>query len=308
MGSIQKFQDKADLKLALAKFQGQMMEVASRDMPPTKTAQQLMMAVSKNPAILDTSKASIMRCAFVASFLGLDISGITGEAHLIPRGGECNLQLGYPGSLKLARRSGEVMSVEAEVVLDGEEFEDVRGLDPVFRHIPDHRLNRSDAKLVVAAYAIIRMRNGYSQIAVMTREQIEGIKRLSRAKSGPWYDHWCEMAKKTVLNRALKLSPMSLEAREAVMADDRGELESLPIPMAPQIEAANEPSTSIGLDDFTDAGEQIEAESPDEPAKAEDTGEMTRAEKLDAIAQERHGKPFANLAHADKVSVEAAVK
>ena len=49
---------------------------------------------------------------------------------------ECQLIVGYRGMCTLARRSGEIVSIQAEVVRDGDEFELGTDWSPIFRHKP----------------------------------------------------------------------------------------------------------------------------------------------------------------------------
>lgn len=94
------------------------------------------------------------------------------------------------------------------------------------------------------------------QFEVMSRAEIEKVRKASKAgNSGPWSNHWEEMAKKTVIRRLFKYLPVSIEAVRAVEIDektDRGEatteqdfldaefIEKGDINDAPQIEAAPE--------------------------------------------------------------------
>ena len=77
-------------------------------------------------------------------------------------------------------------------------------------------------------YAVANLKNGGIQFEVMSRSEIEAIRKQSKAgTSGPWVNHWDEMAKKTVIRRLFKYLPVSIEAARAVEVDekaDRGEV------------------------------------------------------------------------------------
>jgi recombination protein RecT len=133
---------------------------------------------------------------------------------------EVQLIPGYRGLLDLARRSGEILSVDARVVREGDTFDYAFGLDPVLRHRPADNPERP----ITHVYAVIRLKGGGAQFDVLTHKEVEAVRAQSRAsKDGPWVSHWPEMAKKTVLKRALKLAPMSVEAHTAVALDELAE-------------------------------------------------------------------------------------
>ena len=65
------------------------------------------------------------------------------------------------------------------------------------------------------------MKSGEKQTAVMTCAEVDAIRNKSRAgKSGPWVDHWGEMAKKTAVRRLSKMLPLSSEIMSHVERDD----------------------------------------------------------------------------------------
>jgi len=65
---------------------------------------------------------------------------------------------------------------------------------------------------VTHVYAVARLKDGGIQREVMTTAEVEKIRKKSRAgQSGPWKEHWDEMAKKTVIRRLVKLLPISVD-------------------------------------------------------------------------------------------------
>ena len=72
----------------------------------------------------------------IAAQLGVEPNTALGQAYLIPYGNQCQFQLGYKGMLDLAYRTGEVRSITAEVVREGDVFEYELGLNPKLRHVP----------------------------------------------------------------------------------------------------------------------------------------------------------------------------
>ena len=88
---------------------------------------------AKNPMLQDCTPVSVFGSIIQASQLGLEI-GVLGQAYLIPFkknfkvGGEWKSQMecqfipGYKGLIALARRSGEVTSIETNIVYDQDKF------------------------------------------------------------------------------------------------------------------------------------------------------------------------------------------
>jgi recombination protein RecT len=154
-----------------------------------------------------------MKCLLDCSAMGIEPDGR--RAHLIPYGRECTLIIDYKGLVELIRRSGDVASIRAETVCEKDEFAWKNG--EIF-----HEVNwREDRGEVQAVYAIAKMKSGESQSTVMTKAEVNAIRDKSRAgKSGPWVDHWAQMALKTAVRRLSKMLPLSSEIMDHVTRDD----------------------------------------------------------------------------------------
>lgn len=181
-------------------------------------------ALTRTPKLQDCTPESLMKCLLDLSAMGLEPDGR--RAHLIPYGKECTLVVDYKGLVELVMRSGSVSSIHADKVCDGDEFEWDRG--EVKKHKIDFRSKRGES---YAFYIIVKFKDGTEKHEVMTRDEVESIRKRSRAgNSGPWVTDFDEMAKKTVFRRASKWLPLSPEIRDA-MEKDGDELE-LPIKTA----------------------------------------------------------------------------
>jgi recombination protein RecT len=126
---------------------------------------------------------------------------------------QLQFQIGYKGMLVLAERSGQVRKIEAELVFEGDRFTYALGLARKLNHRPSMDVDRTDYKLVKAAYAVITLRNGEQVFDVMGRKELDKIQATAKASAddAPW-KKWPEaMAKKTIVKRALKLVPSSSE-------------------------------------------------------------------------------------------------
>ncbi|MEP6653625.1 MAG: recombination protein RecT [Myxococcales bacterium] len=187
-----------------------------------------MTTVQRNPDLLACTQESLLGCIFQCVQLGLEPDGLLGHAYLIPFNDNknnrkvCTLIVGYKGLLKLARQSNEITSISARVVYSKDLFEYEFGLEDKLTHKPTLE---EDPGEMTFAYAIFRYKGGGYHFDVMSRAEIEGIRKRSMAgKSGPWVTDYDEMAKKTVLRRASKMAPASIEdLARAVAIDGRGE-------------------------------------------------------------------------------------
>lgn len=175
------------------------------------------------PNLQKCTIVSLMGSLMQAAQLGLEPDGLLGRAYLVPYGDQATLIVGYKGLVDLARRSGQIVSIEAHAVHEGDEFEYSYGLNPVLRHVPADPESDAPRKLI-AAWALARFVGGGHQIDVMRRNEIESIRRKSKAgTSGPWREHYDEMAKKTVLRRAAKLWPLTPQAAIAIAREEMAE-------------------------------------------------------------------------------------
>ncbi|PVR72661.1 recombination protein RecT, partial [Salmonella enterica] len=182
--------------------------------------------IRKVPALGDCDTMSFVSAIVQCSQLGLEPSGALGHAYLLPFGnrneksGKKNVQLiiGYRGMIDLARRSGQIASLSARVVREGDDFSFEFGLEEKLVHRPGEN---EDAP-VTHVYAVARLKDGGTQFEVMTRKQIELVRAQSKAgNNGPWVTHWEEMAKKTAIRRLFKYLPVSIEIQRAVSMDEK---------------------------------------------------------------------------------------
>ncbi|EHL7675887.1 recombinase RecT, partial [Escherichia coli] len=100
--------------------------------------------IRKVPALGNCDTMSFVSAIVQCSQLGLEPGSALGHAYLLPFGnkneksGKKNVQLiiGYRGMIDLARRSGQIASLSARVVREGDEFSFEFGLDEKLIHRP----------------------------------------------------------------------------------------------------------------------------------------------------------------------------
>ncbi len=177
------------------------------------------------PKLQQCETASLAGCIMTCAQLGLEPGNGLGHAYLLPydnrKAGttECQLIIGYRGMIDLARRSGQIISINAYVVHQKDEFSFALGLAPDVQHIPT---DEEDCGTLTHVYAVAKLKDGGTQFEVMSRKQVEAIRSRSRAgQSGPWVTDFEEMAKKTVIRRLFKYLPVSVEMQRAVIIDER---------------------------------------------------------------------------------------
>jgi recombination protein RecT len=182
-------------------------------------------AISKSPDLLECEPNSVLLSIMQAGQLGLEPTGVLGSAYLVRYGNRCQLIIGYRGLIDLARRSGQILSIEAHVVHAKDTFQCSFGLEPTLKHEPCWDEDPGELRFV---YAVARLRDGAVQFEVMSKAQVDAIRRQSKAgNSGPWVSHYEEMAKKTVIRRIAKYLPLTVEMQTAAAVDasaDTGDL------------------------------------------------------------------------------------
>lgn len=106
-------------------------------------------------------------------------------------------------------RTGQVLTVETDLVCKNDSFRYRRGDDPLIEHEPPP-LGEERGE-IVGAYAIISLANGTKIREVMSRADIDKVKLGLRHKGDTplWRDHYGEACRKTVLRRAGKSAPQS---------------------------------------------------------------------------------------------------
>ena len=170
-------------------------------------------ALTRTPKLADCTQESLMRCLLDLSAYGIEPDGR--RAHLIPYGNTCTLILDWKGLAELAMRSGIIAKLHADIVCENDVFD--YNLGEVVAHKIDWQKPRG---AMYAAYAMAVTKDGPVFVAVLTKEEIDAIRKRSKASgSGPWVTDYNEMAKKTAFRRLAKWLPLSAEFRDAVEKD-----------------------------------------------------------------------------------------
>lgn len=212
---------RGDLQSRLPAINEALPATVKRYLTPERMTKIALMTIIRQPALLNCSRASILEAVIGLAQIGLEPGGPLGHAYLVPFKQTCQPIIGYRGLIALARRSGELSSITAQVVFERDEFEiDLGSGEPPVHH-PYLKGERGKPYCV---YCVAKFRDGSRHTEVMTMDEVNKIRNRSRAKdNGPWVTDYLEMAKKTVVRRASKYWPISIEFADALELEDRQE-------------------------------------------------------------------------------------
>ena len=156
------------------------------------------------PILESCSQASIANALMDMATLGLSVQKKQG--YFIAYGGKCQFQRSYFGNITIARRFG-LKDIHAEVIYEGDNF--VYHIEDGNKILDKHEqsIANIDNDKIVGAYAVVIMQDGTKMLEVMNIKQIKQSWQQGygyKEDSGTHSKFADQMAKKTVINRALK--------------------------------------------------------------------------------------------------------
>lgn len=201
-----------------------------RHMTADRLARIALTEVRKNPDLGKCDQASFLGAIMQCASLGLEPGGALGHCYLIPFKNnsknivEVQFIVGYRGMIDLARRSGQIVSLESRAVYAKDKFKVRLGLDSMIEHEP--AWEEADRGPLTFVYAVAKLKDGGVQFDVMSKTEIEKIRARSKSGNfGPWKTDFDEMAKKTVIRRLFKYLPVSIEMQRAVGLDEQAAID-----------------------------------------------------------------------------------
>jgi len=219
---------------SIEKMLPQIAKVLPKHMTPERVARIAMTTIQKNPKLAECDVKSLLGAVMAASQVGLEVDDILGQAYLVPFWDTKNkrfaaqLQIGYKGFLDLARRSGQVTNIVAQVVCENDLFEFEYGFDEKLKHKPA----TSKRGEVIYVYAYANLKDGGRVFEVLTMDDVEkarmssssqkdfNTKQISKTPIGIWKDHYESMARKTAIRRLAKYLPLSVELLRMTSLDE----------------------------------------------------------------------------------------
>ena len=232
------------LQTLLDQYKDQIAAAVPRHVTPERMIRIARTAVSKSPLLQKCDPLTIVGCVIQSSLLGLECDGALGEGYLVPfwnrkaRGGqggyECQFMPGYQGLIKLVRNTDQLEMIDAQAVLENDEFDYEYGFDPKLVHKP----SRGNRGAIIGYWAAAVLKTGGKQLVYWSVQEIEDhrdkyskgayvmehgkrvLKDGSPILQGPWKDSPDWMFKKTVLRQLVKLLPKTAAAQLAVVLDE----------------------------------------------------------------------------------------
>ena len=256
-------------------MQKQMQMALPRGMNADRILRIAMTALRQTPKLGACTPASFIGALFQSAQLGLEPSNGLGQAYLVPYGRDVTFVIGYKGLIELARRSGQISELYAYPVYAADHFNYTLGLNRTIDHQPavdDEPVDKS----LVAVYAVAKFKDGGTDFEVMTRGQVDAIRKRSKASgNGPWVTDCAEMARKTVLKRLCKRLPLAVESQNAIAQDETIKT-TLAADMTQVPDASETPDVFAGQIVDVETGEVTEAEAapaPEKPVEAPQSDE-----------------------------------
>lgn len=227
----------------LERMKPQMALALPKHVSAERMARILLTEIRRVPKLADCARDSLLGAVMTCSQLGLEPGNSLGHAYLLPFdkrgknphtgrwetvGTDCQLIIGYRGMIDLARRSGQIVSLTARVVREGDRFSYSYGLDETVEHVPTN----GEPGELTHVYAVAKLKDGGVQFEVLTRAEVERVRNSSKGyesavkydkKDNPWITHFEEMAKKTAIRRLFKYLPVSIEMQRAVILDEQAD-------------------------------------------------------------------------------------
>jgi len=287
--------------------QDRMKKVLPAHMNASRMLSVLANAVRSTPKLAECDVKSLLGAMMACSSLGLEPNTPLGECYLIPfdknrkvgtewiKTTEVQLIIGYKGYMMLARRTGTIKNIHADVVYEGDEFSFEYGSNQHLRHVPKGTHSRKP----LFAYCHATLTDGEA-FEVLPIEEIEAIRNKSQGymvamtskeknqkgwDKNPWVAYFHEMAAKTMIRRLSKMLPMAIERlgvglQEAAIID--GASESGILDVAAFSETVNDETLANAIID-ADVAEEVSPENEEKVKRTRTPKQPKAIEHIESI-------------------------
>lgn len=194
----------------------------SKGMDAERLSRITLTTLKQNPKLLECSIESLLGCVLTSAQLGLE-PNLLGSCYFIPYKGQVSFQIGYKGLIDLVTRKGDVISIVAQEVRQGDSFHFEYGRDETLKHVPAPMQSRGEP---YAYYAYAHLKNGGFVFQVMSIDEIKKIRdeysisyKFDKTNS-IWAKNFEAMAIKSIIKKLIKYLPISVETQTAVSYDE----------------------------------------------------------------------------------------
>lgn len=217
----------------------QLAAVAAKHLNPERMMKLIANAIRTTPKLAECEPMSLLGALMTCASLGLEPNTVLGHAYLIPfnnkRKGvvEVQLVIGYKGLADLARRSGQIIAMHADVVYSDDALWSFEyGSDAHLRHKPGPRRGEKTHAYCHVKMRLTDERDGEAFVVLpwaeimKTRDQSQGWQtavRFGKTAESPWTVHEDRMAAKTAVRRMANAGemPLSIEFQRGLEVDEK---------------------------------------------------------------------------------------
>lgn len=237
-------------------------------------------AVSASPDLLQCDPLSLWTAIYRCCDYNME-PGVL--AHIVKFKNTATFIPDYKGIKEAIYRSPEVDLLVAKVIEAEDHFDDSRlGEAPEYRRQGARSLDPSGWR---GAFAAVKLANGSWVSVYMERHEIEDIRdKASKAwgykkEKSPWGQYPKPMWLKTVIKQLPKIAPVSLQAQEVSVLDDRAEV------------GASQGIIDLALDPGKRSEETLDDLQKKLAAGGDDDGEPSSSEPAEGGGEALEGEP-----------------
>ena len=261
----------------------QLATVAAKHMRPERMMRIMANALRTTPQLAECEPLTLLGAMMTSASLGLEPNTPLAHAYLIPFKNrrknitEIQFIIGWKGMIALARRSGAVVNIHADVVYEGDYFSYEYGSNQHLTHRPEGKRENPSY-----AYCHAKLIDGEAFIVLPwsvieeTRDNSQGYKTAIKygKQDTPWIAHLHSMAKKTAVRRLFDELPISIEeVNDAIGVDEqRNDFRAFAFDPSSGTPSPEENGATID-------GEYTEGDEVDEGDHDPETGEVKDDEK-----------------------------
>ncbi len=206
-----------EFKINIGNMEDQFKAVLPKHIKSEKFVNVVVTAIRTNPKLLTYNRQSLFNACMDCAQDGLLPNG--SEAALVPFKGNVKYMPMVTGITKKARNSGEIVTIDALVVYENDNYDvwvDEKG--PHFKH----KKSREDRGNIILTYAYAITKDGGVYHEEIDEKGMDAIQKCCKASDTPWKGPFKdEMRRKSALRRLCKYRlPSSTDMDSVIRRDD----------------------------------------------------------------------------------------